>query len=94
MRQPEVTTESVEREPFFTLVCTAVRMEPATTSYFVRWQLGNLTINVTEPLSSNGRTTLTAEDVVGLQMGDQVSSRICQCHIHIHGMLVALLEKH
>ena len=79
VRQPEVTTESAEHEPFFTLACTAVGMKLATTRYYVRWQLGNLSINVTEPLASSGRTTLTAEDVVGLQMGDQVGLLSRQC---------------
>lgn len=67
----------MDDEPYFTVVCTAVEMELATTRYFVRWQLGNMTMDVAEPLGQDGRTTLTVQDVVGLQMGDKVCSLLC-----------------
>ena len=82
VRQPEITTESDEHEPFFTVMCSVAEMEPSTTRYYVQWQLGHQTLNITEPLGDDARSTLTAEDIEGLQMGDEVSSLIYHVHAH------------
>jgi hypothetical protein len=71
VRKPNLTTEWFEDEPYFTVVCKALEMK-AEVSYFVRWHLGSMTVDVPEALQSTGRAIITAEDVEGLQMGDQV----------------------
>ena len=73
VRKPAVTTESAQEEPFFTIVCTTAEIEPTTTRYYVQWQVGNQIIDVDQPLPGTGVSILTAEDIEGLQLGDQVT---------------------
>ncbi|KAK7469526.1 hypothetical protein BaRGS_00036472, partial [Batillaria attramentaria] len=83
VRQPQVTTETLEEEPFFQLVCQVQTENEDTVRYSLRWvvESGNNSTPITEEelLGDDGRATLSSEDIDGLTYGQKIvcSARAC-----------------